>query len=520
MSVLSAGDHPASTITHPLYQTWAPVWRKLAHVYEGSGGFLDGTYLVAHPREYSDFTAANPVTPTKKLLLRRTLARYENVAATILNQVRSALFRGEVVRTIGGAADTTENHPLYQWWQNVDAVGTCIDDYMSQTWTSCGLFGHIAHFMDRPSADGVATKADEPDVYLRTYTPLDVADWLDDDKGNLTAVRLLEVEPRTTLENTFVTDRLRQRLVTEDRWKLLDYTGHVVSEGEHGFGRIPVVYQYAKRRALSPFIGQSVLNDPQLYIDLYNLTSELRELLRTQTFSLLNVPLGVGPDASDIERVKANMGGTVGSENVLFTPEIAQFIQADTANVTAYQAERNELLRTIYRLSSLPWEADSRVAEAAASLKLKREDMNQILAQYADEAELTEYLIAQLWFRAEYGPDRWEQEWERAEVVIRYPDTFDVTPFAEILEQAQAAVALDMPPSFMKELKRRLVDKFLPDAPQATLDDITTELEKQAQDAGNSVIDQMKQRLNDMGARKLASQSELGGGINNVTAVA
>jgi hypothetical protein len=49
-------------------------------------------------------------------------------------------------------------------------------------------------------------------------------------------------------------------------------------------------------------IGQSVLNDPALYVDLYNLTSEQRELLRNQTFSILNVVLGTGPDAISVRR--------------------------------------------------------------------------------------------------------------------------------------------------------------------------------------------------------------------------
>ena len=127
----------------------------------------------------------------------------------------------------------------------------------------------------------------------------------------------------------------------------------------------------------------------------------------------------------------------------------------------------------------MPWESDSKDAEATGSLKLKREDMNQILATYADECEKTEYKFAELWFRHTYR-DRWEREFEEAEVVIRYPDTFDVTPFAEILEQAQAAMSLEMPPRFMQELRKRLVAEFLPDATPAVMEEIDQQLEAQA----------------------------------------
>jgi hypothetical protein len=88
--------------------------------------------------------------------------------------------------------------------------------------------------------------------------------------------------------------------------------------------------------------------------------------------------------------------------------------------------------------------------------------MNQILSGYADECEKAEYQFVELWFRATYGADRWKPEIDAAEVVIRYPDTFDVTPFAEVLEQAQAALTLEMPHEFMVELRRRLVGNSCP----------------------------------------------------------
>jgi hypothetical protein len=131
----------------------------------------------------------------------------------------------------------------------------------------------------------------------------------------------------------------------------------------------------------------------------------------------------------------------------------------------------------------VPWEADSKDAEASGSLKLKREDMNQVLASYADECEKAEYQFVELWFRFHY-PDTWQQELEDAEVVIRYPDSFDTTPFVELLEQAQAALTLnmdEMSPTFAVELRRRLVAKFMPDASEETTNAITAELEKSSQ---------------------------------------
>lgn len=109
------GARVASTV-HPLYLLFKPVWEQLAHVREGTGGFLDGTYLVAHPREWLDHSAKvtdpltgavtsttnpNPKSPSPKLKARRKLARYENVASAILEAKKSTLFREQPTRRVG-----------------------------------------------------------------------------------------------------------------------------------------------------------------------------------------------------------------------------------------------------------------------------------------------------------------------------------------------------------------------------------------------------------------------------------
>ena len=247
----------SSTTVHPQYAQWLPVWVKLAHCYEGSGGFLDGTYLVAHPREWEDYKAVNPRKPTKKLKARRTIARYENVAATILDQLKAALFRGTITRTIGKDEDTTASHPLHAWWQNVDGRRTTIDDYMALSWAPCGIYGHIVHLMDLPKAEPGETAADAPAPFLCGYAAPDMPDWVTDEYGALTAVKLLEVEPRVDIMDPAVADLTRIRVVTDKDWRLYDSKGTLTERGEHGFGTLPVVLQFANRRPLSPVIRNS-----------------------------------------------------------------------------------------------------------------------------------------------------------------------------------------------------------------------------------------------------------------------
>src|SRR6185295_19041200 len=116
--------------THPTFTTLQPIWQKLRDVRWGSGGFLDGTYLIAHPREYlltTRTTTVNGVTTTeqvattratKKLLKRRELASYENFAHTIVEQLKTALFREQATRRINEQPAPTGDvkGTIWEWW--------------------------------------------------------------------------------------------------------------------------------------------------------------------------------------------------------------------------------------------------------------------------------------------------------------------------------------------------------------------------------------------------------------------
>jgi hypothetical protein len=489
----------AATYQHPVFVTYLPIWTKLAHVREGAGGFLDGSYLVAHPREWQDYQVETPSKPTKKLKARRTLATYENIAARIVDAKKSALFREQPTRRVGDVA-RKDPAPLQQWWRNVDGRQTNIDAFLWLAWDAAATFGHVYIYMDRAADEGATTAADLSAPFLRLYTPLDVPDWVEDDRGELTAVKLLEAVPRESIANPMQTLDQRYRLVDQDKWVLYDKKGKTQATGAHGMGTIPVVRLYAQRRPLTPGIGQTVLDNPQHFIDLYNLRSELRELLRNQTFSILNVPLGTGPDAMNVEAARALMGQTSGTEDVLFSGGSAAFISADAANVTAYQTEIERVQRLIYRLAAIQWEADTKGVEAKGSLSLKREDMNQALSAYAAELEKADTTIAQLWYRAMHG-ETWEQKYTDDQVAVIYPSSFDPTPFEDLIMQAQAAISLGMPGLFLKELRKRLTPKFLPDLAPQQVEELNAAIDNAPDDPTPAERMQQKMKLLDMAAR-------------------
>lgn len=483
---------------HPVHAQWSPVWQQLLDVYEGAGGFLDPTrpYLAPHPREWEDHSTKivseenptgkwipnpNPSRPSPKLKSRRRIARYEGIAATLIDQLRATLFRTQPSRGFeqDGVPDT---HPLRQFWDDPDGSARGIDAVIQEYWTGAAVFGHVAVMADRAGdTPETVTRADVPPVLVRCYTPLDVVDWLTDDQGFLTAVRLLEAQPRTSFDEAPNAVALQVRDVDATQWQvreILKTNGRrqVLAEagdsGVHGFGVLPVIYLFAKRRPLLPSIGKSVLGDPQLYIDHYNLISEVRELLRNQTFALLNIPLG--KDGS-IERESLLLGETSGTSNVTFSSEPIAYVSPEGTNVEMYHEHIDRLTRTIYRLAVVSWEADSRDAESEGSRKLKASDLHAMLAGYASECEATETQLAQLVYRAHYGA-QWEAQWERERPRVSYPDEFDVTGLLESLEQATAALALELGETATRQIKKQLVPKLLPNLPQSTAKQIEDEI--------------------------------------------
>jgi hypothetical protein len=326
-----------------------------------------------------------------------------------------------------------------------------------------------------------ATAADAPPFFVRSYTPLDVPDWLTDDKGALTAITVLEALPRTSFDETTVYTQARR--IFADGWQVYQRVNtrssmaQLRAQGTHDFAGVPpVVPLYGKRRALTPILGQSILGDPMLFVDDYNLTSEIRELLRKQTFSMVNVPLGTGDAATSLEQAQAMMGQTTGAMNVLFSPVEAQILSADNANVTVYQSERQEVRRAMFRLAGLPWEADSRDAESAESRKIKREDLAQTLATYAQECQIADVALAQMWFRGTYGA-QWQQEWEQAQVTIQWPTAFDSETLDDLLKRVQLALGLELGQRAEVEAKKRVVRELFRTLPPETLAEIDTELE-------------------------------------------
>lgn len=458
-----------SLIHHPEYDRWAPTWAQARDVYEGAGGFVDPDrpYLVPHPREWLDHSVKdttsgamvpndNPSRPSPKLKMRRRLARYENIAAAILDTLLGALFAHAPTRTFADGKST--NDQIAAWWKDTDGLQTPIDTAMADAWLMAAVFGHSILLTDKPDKEA-ETAAEQGAPRLCLYTPLDLQDWLTDEYGKLTAVKLAEAEPRSDFSTPLTANQLRTRVVDEKEWALYDAKGKKIDGAPHGFGRLPVEILYGKRRPMIRFIGKTVMGDPQLFIDCYNLTSEVRELLRNQTFALLNVPIGVDGDP---QREQEKVGQQSGTSSILFSTNPAAYLSPGGENVQAYHEHLDRLARMIYRLAAIPWEGDSRDAESADSRRVKRQELTSVLMKYRHELQRVDDGVTDLVYRAIYGADHGPKKRETDKQVTAYPVDFAPPSYEDVLAVVQQAVSLDLGETATKELKKRVARGLLP----------------------------------------------------------
>jgi hypothetical protein len=476
---------------HPLYETWKDTWTLLGEAFEGDGGFLDGSNLVAHPREvnygqHSDGSVDydTVVSEKQKFIRRKAIARYENFARTIVQTFIDYLCQKTPTRTVGTPGPTATTHPLEEWWLDVDGLGTHIDDWMKRAATLAAVYGHVFVVLDRERlAVPAQTQAEQATPFVRLYTPLDTPDWLAP-HGKLTAVRFIEAVGRASLMERVTDDEAveyQHRIWTETDWSLYDDQGKPVQAATpHNLGELPVLPLFCQRRARLPMIGQPLLPDPRLFKDHFNLLSELRELLRGQTFSMLHVELAEGQDLAD---AKGLLGPSAGVETVSFSRGGMAFIAPPAGPAVTYQEEVQALERKMYRLTGLPWESDSREIEAAESRRLKAMDLNRLLSGIADECEQVDYALARLWFKATYGAEAGQTKFDEAKLTIRYPDEFHTEQLLQALQDAQVALGLKLGPTASRMIRERVVPLVLPDLSPEDAETISQEIKALPTDA-------------------------------------
>ncbi|GAB6066004.1 hypothetical protein JCM9492_10960 [Aquifex pyrophilus] len=341
------------------------LWQFLYDSYTGLGGYEDGSYLVKHKRE-----------PQEKYERRKKLAYYPNYVKKIVDTYTAQIFKTPPER---------ELTPEYELFVNdADRKGTYIDDFMRRAFKLALIFGTAFIVVDKPS-ETARTKQEEIEKKLLPYAtirlPWQVESYELDEYGNL--VRIV-----------FKEGKKRKREYSLESFKV--YEGkRLVLERENPLGVLPI----AVLRTSDQLLYEELFSEPFIYtiamlnFELYNLISEIREILRNITFPILTYP-------SRSPEFLANASIEIGTENALiYNPEGGgrpDFIAPPPAPVEVYMEYMNLVIEQIYRTANLEFTLGSQSQRSGVALEFEFQNLNTLLSMFAMNLEKTEYEIANI----------------------------------------------------------------------------------------------------------------------------
>lgn len=453
--------------THPLYQANGESWQVLLDAYEGINGFADGTYLWKYAREeQTDYEN------------RQKQARYHNYAKSLVNlYVRHVMHRG--------VDRKSEDARLTEWWDDVDGAGTKMSDLMKRAAKLALAMGHDGILVDKtPEAPTGPSRADErARVVASLYMPTAIADWRVV-RDELVSAKLKEPVASDDLlvedEDKKETDACQYLIWSKtDGWLRVNEKGELVGElpANPRLDLVPLAIVRPEPSAAHPFLGQSLLGNPNVFRALFNRCSEEDNVLRDSSWSMLTVSVD---KEGDVAEVKKEIGTEVGTTRALIAKGTIDWKGPDQAVPEAIRKAIEYLVQEIYRMAHVTFHRDSRDAESAEALRMKHSELNEMLNGLAQALQKAELEIARYFFAwSEATSLAAQAAFDKAKVSITYPREFFVQDLLEELEVWAEAIALDLGLTFTQRTKLRAAKVLDPDLDAATLKKVEEEINAQ-----------------------------------------
>ena len=283
-------------------------FRFIGHALNGDGPFrptvsydtynkpadVDWSYLIKYPRESDD-----------KFARRCELAFYASPLARVTNKFVSHVASKPVSRDI-------RNQILQTIYEDADGKNNSVDVFFQEFMVNAKARGSMLLLVDMPKeipSSQMEQIQSRAAPYWTYILPEAVTDFQLNDYGKFDYV---EFAGTYTKENGEMVNCTWHFDIME--WWAKDNDDKVLAEGEHPLNECPVLAftEMGDYPNVGPFAPIADLSKR-----LYNLDSELDEILRSQTFSLLT--MNVPENTSSDQRLEAAKiaGETIGTNNLL-----------------------------------------------------------------------------------------------------------------------------------------------------------------------------------------------------------
>lgn len=434
--------------------------------------------LFQHPKErHEDYQS------------RLDMAYYYNFCAPIIDIYTDHLFKQPISEDFGSIENDVNERR-----ENIDNKGGSIGEFRKELADLCQIYGHSFVVTDSPQYKGsVITKADIIDnnllPYFTLHHPQNILNWALDEFGAPYWVLIREIldmniDPfnynKEKLSNSFY------RLWTREEWILYDGDYNEIERGSHGLGVVPITCVFDKQsKKVRNFLGISAIADIAFITrDIFNSCSELKQILRDQTFSFL----ALQGNSSEYDEL------TVGTSKALLYPETRnapQYISPPSANAEVYFKHIDRQVSKIFQLAKLEGgsvQAPDQSATMQSGVS-KAWDFNQTNSSLSKKAGNLEDGETKLW--------QTFARWNGGEFdgSVEYPHEFDVNSLNEDIDQAEKMMRLQLGTEFNKEVKKAIMKKKFPrmdeDEMNTMVDAMVTNEDKTTQGIGGSLMNRI-----------------------------
>lgn len=345
-------------------------WQTMAAVTRGTSYIRDlsETYLPQEPREDDD---AYQTRVDRSVLSPYTSRLIETAAGTILRKPIQI-----------------EGDPYWiDLSQNIDGIGSNLDEYARRALVSSLTYGHSAILIDYPAATGARNLAEERAMGRRPYfvhvDAPQIWGWRQESTmpgSPLTQIRIHEYTTRPL--NDFGEEQIEQmRVIYPGRYDLYTLGQDVVEfsqTGDYSLDDIPVVPIYSNRR------GMLRSQPPLLDIANLNITHYQRQADLIHALHIAAMPTLV-LEGWDDTTGSATMG--VNYAIAMQPGNKAYYVQSDATSFDAQMNELNSLEAQMSTLGVTKLLGQKFVAESADAKRIDQAQSNSVLAIISQELE-------------------------------------------------------------------------------------------------------------------------------------
>jgi hypothetical protein len=405
-------------------------YKLLSDSYHGEGGFIDGTYLVPHSREDTSSEGSYEK--------RKECSYYQNYIQPVVDSHVNAVFSNEPSREY-----VDKNGYYEKFIEDADGNGNSLNRVMKEKAFSAKLKAITLIVMDNYSAipdnaQDVLTGRKLPYVFHVEPELLIVDECEVNDMRQL--VKIVYYEDDIKIDNKTYKQKREWNTQSTSLWRQSEIDSKMqwimIDAKFHKLNYLPCFFFNStpnlddSKIPTPPFLHCARINRAH-----FNISSEIREIQRQQTFSILTMP-GNAPED----------GLTLGTNNVLYFPETGThtpaFIAPSVAPAASLLEYAKELVNEIYRTACVSY--TQQYANSQQSGESKRWTFHvtrQILEDFAVNCEEAEKKIAIIFgkyishnlqlkvnYSRKYGADDIDADIERTDIVLKMelPDAVKV----------------------------------------------------------------------------------------------